>query len=61
MTESADAVRYVLNGPVATITLNRPDRLNALDPAMLTEIPRLLARAANDGARDPDHRAQHGR
>lgn len=33
---------------IATLTLNRPDRLNAMTTAMWRELPRLLARVAED-------------
>ena len=39
------------NGPVATITLNRPDRMNAATPAMFGEIRIALAAIVNEGAR----------
>ena len=40
------------DGPVATLTINRPDRLNALTYAMFTHLPKLLAEAAAiDGVR----------
>jgi enoyl-CoA hydratase/carnithine racemase len=40
------------DGPVATLTINRPDRLNALTYAMFTQLPKLLAEAAAiDGVR----------
>jgi enoyl-CoA hydratase/carnithine racemase len=40
------------DGPVATLTINRPDRLNALTYAMFTSLPALLAEAAAmDGVR----------
>jgi enoyl-CoA hydratase/carnithine racemase len=40
------------DGPVATLTINRPDRLNALTYAMFTSLPKLLAEAASmDGVR----------
>lgn len=42
---------YQRDGSVATITLNRPERLNALTYEMLLDIPRVLARAADEGAR----------
>jgi enoyl-CoA hydratase/carnithine racemase len=42
-----------INAGVLTITLNRPDRLNALDSAGKAE----LGRAWHDAARDPDVRA----
>ena len=31
-------VLFSLEGPVATITLNRPEKLNAMDPPMLTQL-----------------------
>lgn len=37
-----------VNEPVATITLNRPDRLNALTARLLSEIPHALAAAEAD-------------
>ena len=40
------------DGPVATLTINRPDRLNALTYAMFSRLPALLAEAAAmDGVR----------
>jgi enoyl-CoA hydratase/carnithine racemase len=40
------------DGPVATLTINRPDRLNALTFAMFSRLPALLAEAeAMDGVR----------
>ena len=34
------------DGPVVTLTINRPDRLNALTFAMFTNLPKLLAEAS---------------
>src|ERR1700728_5155667 len=40
------------DGPVVTLTITRPDRLNALTYAMFTSLPKLLAEAsAMDGVR----------
>jgi enoyl-CoA hydratase/carnithine racemase len=54
--EAADAADETLllsrDGPVATLTINRPGRLNALTYAMFLRVPRLLAEAAAmDGIR----------
>lgn len=45
------SILYNLDGGVATIRLNRPDRLNALTPDMLVLLRDTLWRAADDGAR----------
>ncbi len=37
------------SGSTRTITLDRPDALNALTPALLTELADALAAAADDG------------
>jgi len=42
------SVLYERRGPVGLITLNRPDRLNAMDQAMLTELGQVLDRAEAD-------------
>ena len=39
---------YTVEDPVAVITMNRPDRLNALTGRMLAEIPHALAAAEKD-------------
>jgi enoyl-CoA hydratase len=47
-TAAADAVRYETDGPVARITLNRPDKLNAINGQVHDGILSALARAAAD-------------
>ena len=39
---------YVIDGPVARVTLNRPDKRNALDSEMVSEIRRALAESADN-------------
>ncbi|HEV7422676.1 MAG TPA: enoyl-CoA hydratase-related protein [Mycobacterium sp.] len=46
---SFDTIKYEVDGHKATITLNRPDALNALSPHMITEL-----RAAYDAAENDD-------
>ncbi|UCH49299.1 MAG: enoyl-CoA hydratase/isomerase family protein [Betaproteobacteria bacterium] len=41
-------ILYEVNDPVATITMNRPDRLNAFTSLMLAEIKHALAQAEKD-------------
>jgi len=43
-------IKYEVDGHKATITLNRPDALNALSPAMIAEL-----RAAYDDAENDDN------
>jgi len=43
-----ETVRVETQGAVRRVTLNRPDRLNALTPAMLDTLCRALAEAEND-------------
>ena len=45
------AVDYSCEGPVARIHLNRPERLNAVVPALTDGLADALRRAADDGAR----------
>lgn len=49
----AEAVQFVKNGRTATVTLNRPERLNALDAGSC----RLLTEAIRCCEKDPDIRA----
>ncbi|KAB7643705.1 enoyl-CoA hydratase-related protein [Polymorphobacter fuscus] len=44
------AILYAVEAGVATITLNRPDKLNALTPDMLSGFFAAVARAAEDAA-----------
>lgn len=44
-------IRYDLADKVATITINRPDRLNAISTQLFEEIPAALDRALAEGAR----------
>ena len=48
-TVSYETITYEVDGHTATITLNRPDALNALSPFMITEL-----RAAYDAAENDD-------
>ena len=47
---SANTFLYEQRDFVATITLNRPERLNALSPEMVAAIPAALTTAAADRA-----------
>jgi hypothetical protein len=40
-----DTVLLTREGPVATLTLNRPDALNSLDPAMIEALVSALQRS----------------
>lgn len=44
-------ILYGVAGPVARVTLNRPERLNSLNAAMHAELRDALGRVAADGAR----------
>ena len=46
----SNTVRYDLDGAVATITLNRPESLNAMDPEMLETMHVVARRASDDPA-----------
>src|SRR5688572_30345681 len=43
-------ILYEVDGPVATVTLNRPERKNAQSRALLEEMDAAFARAADDDA-----------
>jgi 2-(1,2-epoxy-1,2-dihydrophenyl)acetyl-CoA isomerase len=43
-----DTITYVKDGPVATLTMNRPDRMNAMTNRMVLETGRALVQAAED-------------
>ncbi|WP_280461581.1 enoyl-CoA hydratase/isomerase family protein [Nocardia carnea] len=43
-----DTIDYTVDGHTATITLNRPDALNALSPHMITELRAAYDEAEND-------------
>jgi enoyl-CoA hydratase len=43
-----ETILYAVAGPVATITLNRPERLNTIVPPMPDEVEAAVARAAAD-------------
>ena len=45
---SYETILYERNGPIATLTMNRPDRLNGMTNRMLLETGRALAAAAED-------------
>src|SRR6201992_466410 len=45
---SYDTIKYEVDGHKATITLNRPDALNALSPHMITELRDAYREAEND-------------
>ena len=50
-------IRYEKNGPVATLTMYRPERMNAMTNRMLLEAGRALAAAAEDRERRGDRHA----
>jgi enoyl-CoA hydratase len=44
----SDVVLYETDGPIATITLNRPDKLNALNTEVVLELDKRIAQAGAD-------------
>jgi enoyl-CoA hydratase len=48
MTDSFETILYSTDGPVATITLNRPDQLNTIVPPMPDEVERAVGQATRD-------------
>ncbi|HEU4973895.1 MAG TPA: crotonase/enoyl-CoA hydratase family protein [Baekduia sp.] len=54
MTDAAptefETILYAVSGPVATITLNRPERLNTIVPPMPDEVQAAVGRAVRDSA-----------
>lgn len=47
---SYETIRYEVDGPVAVITLNRPERLNAISGPMIAELRHSLATAERDAS-----------
>jgi enoyl-CoA hydratase len=45
---SYETILYATDGPVATVTLNRPERLNTIVPPMPDEVERAVGRATDD-------------
>ena len=45
-----DAILYEADGPVAVITRNRPERLNAMEAAMLDALMQAVTQAEEDDA-----------
>ena len=45
----ADEVLYETNGPIATLVLNRPDKMNAFNAELSSALSCTLDRAESDG------------
>ncbi len=50
MSTGFETILYAADGPVATITLNRPERLNTIVPPMPDEVQAAVGRAVGDEA-----------
>jgi len=48
VTETYETIRYEQDGPIVTLTLNRPERMNAMTNLMVRETAEALSVAAND-------------
>lgn len=48
MSASYETIRYAADGPIAKITLNRPEHLNTIVPPMPDEVEDAVARATRD-------------
>lgn len=52
MRDDAGAIILAIDGQIATLTIDRPAKLNAIDPAMLVQLEEAIAAVeADDGAR----------
>ncbi len=49
MSDGFETILYATDGPVATITLNRPERLNTIVPPMPDEVQEAVGLAVRDG------------
>ena len=45
-----ETIQYETEGPIAWISLNRPDKLNAITPAMVNELKHATDRAPHGRA-----------
>ena len=44
----SNPLTYEVDGPIAVLTLNRPDKLNAIDTSMMAEINAVMGKAEED-------------